>query len=456
MEKVRNHIAIIGGGISGLTTLHYLKKKFKDQKQIDIKLFEQNGHVGGTIRTERRNGYSFEIGPNGFLDSKQRTLDLVDDLGLTKDLQKTSDTSKLRFISIKDQLIPFPTDPRSFLTSPLLNAFQKLRVCAEPLIGPSGDEQESIYEFGVRRFGKRFTELFFDAFVKGIYGGDIHKLNLKASFPRIYELEQKYGSLFMAMMKTKRSKTGSQLSKNKLTSFRLGMSQIINCLENQHRTNILLNQEIRSISHNDDQYVIYSGDHQYTADQLFICTPAYSASRLLHGLNPQLAESLAQIQYVPIAVVGLGYSVSDFQEIPPGFGYLVPSCQKRKALGVLFEHNIFPDRAPGGSILFRVMLGGSEHRGIVKLDQEEICRYAEDEVNKCFKINQKPKETFFFKWPNAIPQYGINYLSVIQSVEAELSKRSGLHLVANYIGGIAFNDCIERAFQAAQKSTLRV
>ena len=81
---------------------------------------------------------------------------------------------------------------------------EKLRVFAEPFAARGTDPDESVYAFGARRLGEKFSRLFLDPMVSGIYGGDARATVLKAAFGRIYELEQQYGSLFKAMMKLRK------------------------------------------------------------------------------------------------------------------------------------------------------------------------------------------------------------------------------------------------------------
>ncbi len=75
-------IAIIGGGISGLTVLHYLKQRLGDT--VEITLFEREASTGGTIRSFKKDSCLFEWGPNGFLDNQPATLQLIEELGLNR------------------------------------------------------------------------------------------------------------------------------------------------------------------------------------------------------------------------------------------------------------------------------------------------------------------------------------------------------------------------------------
>ncbi len=452
-----SNIIIVGGGISGLATLHFLKQKFAHRSDVSILLLEKNSHAGGTIQSIRQNGYLFETGPNGFLNNKPRTIEFFESLGLKDDLMEASPEAKSRYIALKNKLYPIPTDPKAFLSTPLLNPFEKARVLKEVFIPKGSNPQESIFEFGQRRLGKRFAEIFLDAMVAGIYGGDARAINLKAAFPRIYNLEQEYGSLFKAMFALKKEKKASKnlgMPSGLLTSFRNGMGQGIEALTQRYKEHILFNQEVRSITFKQNQWTVEASGQSFVADELFLCCPSHSAAAMLQNSQPKIAQLLQKIYYAPIAVVGLGFSLTDFKERPKGFGFLIPSLEKKEILGVLFDSNIFSGRAPEDKILFRIMLGGARSPNILERSQEELIQIAFKEIQNYFGVKNPPQETFFKAWPKAIPQYNLSCVSLQEELERQLSALPSAHIIANYWKGISLNDCIENAFQIVQQCNL--
>jgi len=463
------NIVIIGGGISGLALLHYLKQKYIDREDIQIQLLEKNKRLGGTIESIKKNGCLFETGPNGFLDSKQRTLEFVKELDLENCLVRANEDSKIRYLSVNNTLHQLPSSPQSFLTFKLLNPLEKFRVLGEFFIPKRCDPGESVYDFGKRRLGEKFSKIFLDPMVSGIYGGDARNANLKAVFPRIYALEQEYGSLFKAMIKIRKARKMAGNGKSKdntmgsltgtLTSFQEGVMQMTEAIGKRYQKNICLNQEIQTITRLDHQYTVTVEDgKQYTADELFICAPAYSAGSMIKDVNHNLSQVLEKINYAPMAVVGLICPVDYFPEKPKGYGYLIPSLEQKEILGVLFESNIFPGRCQDNQMLFRVMIGGARHPDILNRTKEELVGLACKEIEllggKSFTQDKTkgPRELFFMTWAKAIPQYDLTYSELLKTIENELQKNPNLHLVANYIKGVSINDCIESAYQSAQGS----
>jgi len=458
------NIVIIGGGISGLALLHYAKQRCVHHKDIQVTLLEKNDYLGGTIRSLKKKECLFETGPNGFLDSKPRTLEFVKDLGLERSLLTANEESRIRHLSVKNKLHPLPTTPQSFLFFKPLNPFQKLRVLWEFFVPKGDNPKESVYDFGKRRLGEKFSKVFLDPMVSGIYGGDAQKANLKAVFPRIYALEQAYGSLFKALIQIRKIRKAEEKNgkpgddtmggpAGTLTSFHGGVSQLIEALGERYKENICLNWDAESVFRQKDQYRIVSADgRKYVADELFICAPAYSAGPMVKNVNAKMCEILEKIHYAPIAVVGLVFPLGCFKNRPKGYGYLIPSSEKKETLGVLFESNIFPERCPEDQILLRVMIGGARHPEVVNKTREELIGLALNEIESSLGMpkGQNLEECFFICWNKAIPQYDNVYCEDLPVLEGQLQKTPGLHLVANYLKGVSLNDCIENAYQAAQ------
>ena len=450
-------ILIIGGGISGLSLLHYLKIKYYFQDDVNLLLLEENECLGGAIHTIRRNDCIFETGPNGFLDSKPRTLQLIKDLNLENSLLAADSQSKSRYVSARNRLHAVPMTPREFISSGILNPFDKVRFLLEIFAAKGNNPNESVYAFTQRHFGNKSAQVLVDPLVKGIFAGDAKQLIMKEIFPQIYQWEQEFGSLFKAMetMKKERQKEGKAAAgPGSLKSFQGGMSELIDALGKKYESNIRINEHVLSIQFEDNQFVVNSHGGQYKADQIFLSTPAHAAARLLEPLDKPLAQELNRIFYAPIAVIGLVFQTQNLKKIPAGFGYLIPSTEQNPVLGVLFENKIFHNRCRENQIFFRVMIGGAHFPEILKNPKDELMNMAIREIHKHFPVSEKPQETFYTSWPRAIPQYDIDYVQAKAQIVKLLGQYPHLHLVANYLNGVSVNDCIENAYQAVQNFSL--
>jgi oxygen-dependent protoporphyrinogen oxidase len=441
-------IAIIGAGISGLTCLHYLKEKYKNRPDVEITLFEKNDYPGGTIRTEILEDCYFEYGPNGFLDNKPQTLKLVDELGLTDQLISACEESRARFVSIDHKLFPVPTDQDSFMKSKLLNAFDRMRIGLEVTIPKGHDSLESIYDFAKRRFGSRIADVLVDPFVSGVYAGDAKRIVLKATFPKVLELEQEYGSLIKALKKFK-DEGQSIFPKATLKTLKNGMGQLIETLTRRYGKEIKLGCEIKSLKKDQHKFSFEINNDDYSADHLIFCTPAYVTAAIVSNIYPELAQKLSKINYAPVAVVGLVYPKEALLEPLEGFGYLIASKEGQEVLGVLFENNIFPKRCSENNILFRVMLGGMHHPKIINLNKHELIQLAKDNLKKNIQIKGEPKASVAHLIGKAIPQYDKDLVLTNEWIRQNISELP-IGFVANWHKGVSLNDCIENAYRLTE------
>ncbi|HLF17842.1 MAG TPA: protoporphyrinogen oxidase [Candidatus Omnitrophota bacterium] len=456
----KKNIVIIGAGITGLTLLHFLMQKYKDRPDVDVWLFEKNDQPGGTIRSISKAGGLFEAGPSGFLGIKERTFQLIDALNARDELLEAEAQAKARHICVNNILYQLPADFKTFFGFKLLNIFEKMRFLSEAFVKKTDCPSESVYDFAKRRFGQKAADYLADPFVAGIYAGEARTICLKAAFPQIYAWEQQYGSILKAARRTAKNRT-----KPVLYSFKNGMGQIIDILYEKYKDRIKLKEEIIKVFLRESRYVISTDKENYKADELYVCTPAYAAAQLMKHLDQEIADELMYITYAPVAVVGLLCPDDVFKRKPYGFGYLVPSLENKEILGVLFESNVFANRAPKNHILFRVMVGGSRYPDIFQKSKKEILELAMEEIGTVFptkgtsaltKIDLRKvmRETFLSVWDKAIPQYDQVNTQMQEQIDKKLKRFRDLYLLGNYRDGVSFNDCIESAYQAALSSSL--
>ena len=409
-------IAIIGGGISGLTVLHYLKQRLGDS--VDITLYEREAITGGTIRSFKKNSCLFEWGPNGFLNNQEVTLQLIDEMGLKDQLITAGPKARSRYIQIKGKLVKVPTGPLGLINTPLLPSKDKLSLLAG-IFKKKISTDTSIYDYVSQRFSPNIAESIVDPFISGIYAGDIKRLHMASAFPKLKR---------------------KGFKKTQMCSFKAGMGQIIENLDKRYKKYIQTNSEMSSA--------------QIKADIVIVATPAYAAAKIIEKTNPVLARVLDQVPYAPIAVAGLLFKHDSFKKKPAGFGYLIASREKKDILGVLIESNVYAQRARADQVMIRVMMGGAHHPDIINNSQEEILGKAIKEIDSVYGLISQPVETFVQLWRKAIPQYEINYPQWRRSIAEQCAKTPGLYLCANYLDGISFNDCIKNAKTLA--STVKV
>ena len=402
-------LAIVGGGISGLSLAYYLQNDF------EITVFEKE-KWGGKAYTAKVGDYLMEEGVNGFLSNSPKTMELCEEIGIKP--IKADDNSKIRYI-YDNKLIKIPVKPFDFIKSDILSWRGKLDVAMEFFRKPVCDKEETVAEFATRRLGAEFKRRMMTPMLAGIYASTPEITSMNAAFPKLKKIECEYGSLFKGMIKLKRGghPTGE------LHSFEYGMSEMIEKLKEKTKAEFI-KKEIKSI------------DELKDFDKVVIATPAYDAAEIL-GKFEKLSELLNKIPYNPVAIVGFDYeSIS-----PVCFGILTI---ENKTLGILMDKYIFPNRNG-----IRVMVGGARYPDIKDMNEEEIIEIAEKDIYEIIK-NANPK----FKWvkihKNAIPNYSLGHQKLVEEIMTEAEKNN-VYLTGNAYNGVSFNDCIKNSFKLAQK-----
>ncbi len=438
-------IAVVGGGISGLATAFYLQQA---RPEWQLEIFEEAPRLGGTMYTQNQGGFLFEAGGNGFLTNKPDTLDLVRECGAEHLLMRSSDEARIRYV-FTDRLHRLPESPPAFLKTKLLSFPQKLRVLAEVVVpARKDDSEETVESFGNRRLGPAFTRVFLDAMTAGIYASTPGDLSVNAAFPLVVNLERQYGGLFRGMLKKRKKQAGPG---GVLTSFTGGVGSFIDHLRSVVGAKYRCDEGVTAIEPTPSGYRVSTAQRQSEVDRVILCTPAYVSARLVESIDPELAGLLTEIDYSPIAVVGLGYDRLDHDL--HGFGLLTTSSSGRDILGVLWDSSIFADRAPDGKKALRVMIGGRRNPDLVALDDEALTATALRGIRETMGCTAAPTQTLVVRWPKGIPNYRLGHLATVDRIYERLRNHPGLHLNSNAYRGIALNDCVANSRRLAREMT---
>jgi oxygen-dependent protoporphyrinogen oxidase len=445
--------AIIGGGISGLTTAYLLK-----QNGVEIKLFEKNLFAGGNIRTESTGGYLLEHGPNSTLDTTPLIDKLLGMLGILDRKIYATEKAKKRYILKGGKLHPLPMGPGGFLRTKLFSASAKLGLLKEPFNKTKSNEFETIGEFTKRRLGQEFLDYAINPFVAGVFAGDPNKLNVKTAFPKLYELEQEYGSLIGGTFKSRkaRKKRGEESKQSaKMFSFKDGLKELSQAIHFELKDNVLLGADVTRIEKIDSIYRVFTNTNgtggSEDFDSLVMSAPAHSVAKLLERFDASLAADLKDVNYPSVAVIMTGFNDNALNFKPDGFGFLIPEKENRRILGSLWSSVIFPGRAPEGHSLFTNFVGGSRSPENYAENDENLLKIVLSELKDIMNINGQPELVKIIRWPEAIPQYGVNYSSVSDKIEKFQNDSHGMFICSNYYKGISVCDCVKNAFAATEK-----
>lgn len=441
-------VVVIGAGISGLTASFWLH-----EAGYDVTVLEKSKEVGGAMETVFANDFLFDCGPNSGLEITPLISEIVEKVGLKDEMIYASATSNRRYILKNDELHALPMSPISFLKSKLFSAKAKLRICLEPFVGRSKDGYyQSIAQFVARRLGKEFLDNAIDPFVSGVYAGDPERLSVKSSFPKLYELEEKYGGLIIGTIKgMKERKKNKEISKQraKMFSFVNGMQSFPKAIANYLGERVLTQTEVESVEKRNGKYLVSyinaAQRHIIEADSVVSAAPAYVAGNIFASFGSEAVKYFHSVEYPPALVLYVAFNKKDIGRVLDGFGFLIPSKAKKKFLGAIWSSVIFPNRSSNETASFTLFVGGARHPEILKIDKEILVRDVLNEFKSIMKINAEPVYQSQRFWAKAIPQYNLGY-NLYEEYFDELEKKNpGLVIAGNYRRGISVGDCVKNS-----------
>ncbi len=449
----KGKIVIIGAGISGMATAAFLKLR-----GLDVLVIEEASKPGGKMISLSANEYTVDLGPNSGLETSPHIKTLVDYAGLGNEFIYSNPAAAKRYIFRNGNLHCLAPSPAIMLKTKLFSFRGKLRILKEPFVGKSDDGwYQSIADFVRRRLGEEFLDYAIDPFISGVFAGDPEKLSVKSAFPKLYRLEEVYGGLIKGMIKgaRERKKSGETSKQHaKMFSFINGMQSLPLALHQKLSNSVLLDTSVKRITKDSDKYIIQTvsglGESAVIAADCVISTiPAYSLSNIIGFGESSIIERLKAVYYPPVKVSYLGFNTSDLGIKPDGFGFLIPSKEKKKFLGAIWSSAIFPNRAPEGISSFTLFTGGAK-AGIT--DFNDVL--AKDVLKEFTEIMQTASAPVYQKemyWPKAIPQYNIGYIEYENAFSEFENSNFGFFISGNFRGGISVGDCIKSANELSER-----
>lgn len=450
-------IIIIGAGLTGLTLAFYLKKSGKR-----VIIIEKEKHTGGVINTHTEQGFCYETGPNTGVLATAEIACLFEDLKDRCTLETANPKSKKRYILKNGRWQALPSGLLSAINTPLFTFRDKLRILGEPFRKPGTDPDESIAQLVIRRLGHSYLDYAVDPFISGIYAGDPDKLVTRFALPKLYALEQNYGSFIRGAIK-KRGEVKSESEKKatrEVFSVKNGLGNLIKGLTDEiGEKNIIKgisDCKIEPVKEgNFVSFTASDGENiKLFASVVITATGSYELPGLLPFLPLNLLEPLVKLEYAAVVQVVLGYNNWEGKKLD-AFGGLVPSKENRDILGILFPSAIFEDRAPENGALLSVFLGGVKSPAILNMEDKEIEAIVLKEITETLSCDKFPDLVKIFRYKNAIPQYEkstAERLAVIQQIQMLYP---GITIAGNIRDGIGMADRVKQAKNISDKLTLR-
>lgn len=454
MESSKYDALVIGAGLTGLTTAFYLKKRgFK------VAILEKSDRCGGQIETFHENGFIFEKGPNTGVLSYPEVAELFQDLAPLCELETAKEEAKKRLIWKGNKFHTIPSSLMGGIKTPLFTLRDKFRLLGEPFRKKGNNPNESVADLTRRRMGKSFLNYAVDPFLSGVYAGDPETLITRYALPKLYNLEQEYGSFIKgAIKKAKKPKSDrDKLATKQVFSAKGGLESIVHALVQKiGKENIFTQANEIHVEVHQQQWITsfnQSGKTMsFESNYVVSATGSYSLPQLFPFIIDEAMAKLTNLTYAPVVQISVGVKDTEGQTFN-AFGGLVPSKENREVLGILFPSACFDNRAPQEGALFSFFIGGIKHKDLAELSDVDLRALAIRNFHSMlhFPKEKQPDLIHIFRHKRAIPQYEINSGERFETIRNIEHLYKGLIIAGNLTGGIGMADRIRQGVAIANR-----
>ena len=461
-------VAVIGGGITGLTAAFMLK-----EGGAVVTLFEASDRPGGVIRTRREGGFLAESGPNSILLTSPVIMEVVRAAGLAGRVLIPGEVAKHRFVVRGGRPVALPSSPGAFITTPLFSAAAKLGLLRELFVRPAPPEaEESLAGFVRRRLGHEFLDYAINPFVAGVYAGDPERLSVRHSFPKLHALEQKHGSLIRGqILGAKERRERAEKGKNEagMISFDDGLQLLTDTLASRLGGGFRPGVSVTGLRRTGGGWEVQwtagasgaggaaGADATSGFDAVLYAGTAYGLAELAAGdgaagyLRDAGLAGLSDVVHPPVSSLTLGFRREDVGHPLDGFGVLVPEVEPFAILGALFTSSLFPGRAPEGAVTITVFLGGARRPETAGGETGEAVEIALTDLRKLLGVTGEPVFVHRAFYRRAIPQYEVGYGRFLDAMSAAEAANPGFHIAGTFRNGISLGNAITAGHDAAKR-----
>lgn len=441
-------IAIIGAGITGLSAAFYAKKNGNE-----VTVFEKDSRVGGVIRTFRKNGFIYETGPSTSVVSLPEVVELFEDLKIGNLLEEAPSIAGNRYIFKKGSLHALPSGPLSGLSTPLFSFRDKFGILLEPFRKRGEDPNETLSSLVRRRLGESILDYAVDPFVSGVYAGNPDQMIPKYALPKLYNLEQNYGSFIRgSIQKMKQPKSERDKKATKKTfSVKGGLEVLVRHLEQAIGKENFVMGESPTVVPENGSYKVRAGEREFGPFERIIYTAGASHVFEVFPFAEENFPDAGKVLYAKVAELAIGFN--KWEGVPlDGFGALMPSKEKRDILGILYMSSLFKDRSPEGGALLAVFVGGLRHPEFHDMPDDALKEMVGKDVQKILRIPDfKPDLFEISRHEEAIPQYDLKTPGRKAAYSAIEKAYPGILMGGNGIDGIGMSARIAQGRAFAER-----
>ncbi len=477
-------ILIVGGGVTGLGAAYKITRAARDGHDVEFLLVEKDRRLGGKILTEivpdpsGEGKFIVDGGPDCFLTEKPACHRIAKLTGIFDDELPTDESRKRTWIlsrgklhQLPDGIFMFaPTKFLPFATTGLFSWPGKIRMAMDLFIPPKkvmpgAFNDETLESFVVRRMGRECLDRLAEPLVGGVHASDPSRMSLAATFPRLLDMEQKYGSLMKGFIAARRKveemrrkypvKPG-QKPRTFFTSFLKGMQELPDRMADaagREKMRPGLTVTALQRKENDRWHASFSDGTAIDSDGVIVATESWAAEPLIRPHDEAIADALASIPASSSATISIAFHESEVGFDLKAFGVLCPLGESRALMAATYTSSKWPGRAPPGKVLMRGFVGGPHNQEILKRSDDELVQTVLAEFQGILGLNPHATPLFsrIFRWHLGMPQYTLGHLERVGLIEDRCARIPGLAIAGGSYRGVGVPNCIESGERATSK-----
>jgi len=454
-ESIRNHIAVVGGGIAGLTAAYYAAKL-----GARVTLLEGAAGIGGKLQVSEIAGLPVDEGAEAMLARRPEGLELVRELGLGDRLIFPGTTSAAIWSrgALHDlpagHVMGVPADLVALARSRVLSPAGLARVPLD-LIRPETPRGEDVSVAGFlgARVGSEVVDRLVEPLLGGVYAGRGEELSFEATMPGLAAASRSRRSVIAAaraMREAAPAEAGPVFTTltGGLGALPQALAEKFTELGGAVRTGAM----VRELHRTPGGWRLSVGPTRHPeyldADAVIVAVPAKPAQRLLKDEVPVAAAELGRIEYASMAIITLAYAGTAFPKWPRRSGYLVPAVEAGAVKAVTFSTTKWPNLAEGspGTVVVRCSIGRHGDQHLLQRPDDELKAMAMTELARTSGVIELPIDARVTRWGGGLPQYMVGHLDRIARIRAAVAGRPGLAY-----DGLGIPACVATARVAAAR-----
>lgn len=462
-------VAIIGAGITGLSSAFFIKKHFPN---VDITIYEASDVPGGKIKTVSRDGYTIELGPESYLGRKSIMTEVAKEVGIPEEDIITNQTGQ-SYIFARNQLYPIPggsilgipTDIKPFVTTKLISFKGKLRALKDLTRKPiSMNEDISVGAFFRYRLGDEILENLIEPLLSGIYGTDIDQLSLMSTFPNFKTLEDTHGSIMKGMQKVrlhreKQDQHNTEGPQGQFKQFRHGLYDLIIQLERwlkQHHVAFEYNTSIENLVRQQKGYNVVTAHETSTFfDGVIVTTPHHVFHKWFEA-DPAF-DYFKHLEASSVATIVFAFDEKNIKNTHNGTGFVIARTSNTSITACTWTTKKWPHTTPDGKVLIRAYIGKPGDDIVKTHSNEELVAIAKKDLSQMMTFYDEPDFTIVNKMIDASPQYHVGHIHNIKRIQEHIYKEyPPLQITGALFEAVGLPDCIQQAQDAVQRLIPRI